>query len=104
MVSITNISDERPSTNGVATLNGDNSNSKDRSRSCEARIFAKSADDEICITGIAGSFPSSRNVAEFEHNLWSKVMPSGRCFNSAELIQFRGFCCYNNLFCWKVVK
>lgn len=39
----------------------------------DSRIFAKNAEDEICITGMAGSFPSSRNVAEFEHNLWNKV-------------------------------
>lgn len=40
---------------------------------CASRIFAKSPDDEICITGISGKFPSSDNVAEFEYNLYNKV-------------------------------
>lgn len=44
-----------------------------------ARIFAASADEEICISGVSGQFPSSRNVAEFEENLYSKVRPSGNC-------------------------
>lgn len=38
-----------------------------------ARIFSPSADEEICITGLAGSFPSCRNVADLEHNLYNKV-------------------------------
>lgn len=38
-----------------------------------ARIFASSADEEICISGVSGQFPSSRNVAEFEENLYNKV-------------------------------
>lgn len=48
-----------------------------------ARIFAQSTGDEICITGLAGAFPSSRNVAEFEHNLWNKVYTktTGYLFN-----------------------
>lgn len=40
---------------------------------CAARIFAASADEEICISGMSGQFPASQNVAEFEENLYNKV-------------------------------
>jgi fatty acid synthase len=38
------------------------------SRSC-----ATSPDEEIVISGIAGRFPKSANVAEFAENLYNKV-------------------------------
>lgn len=51
----------------------ENSISSDGAANRSARIFAQSSDDEICITGIAGKFPNSKNVAEFEYNLYNKV-------------------------------
>lgn len=50
-----------------------NINSETDGGCCASRIFAKSPDDEICITGISGKFPSSDNIAEFEYNLYNKV-------------------------------
>jgi hypothetical protein len=38
------------------------------------RAFAASPDDEIVISGIAGRFPKSANVAEFSDNLYNKVI------------------------------
>ncbi|KAK9875956.1 hypothetical protein WA026_011058 [Henosepilachna vigintioctopunctata] len=32
-----------------------------------------SAGEEVCITGISGTFPNSRNVKEFKDNLFNKV-------------------------------
>jgi acyl transferase domain-containing protein len=37
------------------------------------RAFATSPDEEIVISGIAGRFPKSANVAEFSDNLYNKV-------------------------------
>jgi hypothetical protein len=37
------------------------------------RAFAASPDEEIVISGIAGRFPKSANVAEFSDNLYNKV-------------------------------
>lgn len=51
----------------------ENSLSSEGAANRSARIFAQSLDDEICITGIAGKFPNSKNVAEFEYNLYNKV-------------------------------
>lgn len=39
-----------------------------------ARIFAESPDDEIVISGISGKFPNSKNLTEFSHNLYNKVL------------------------------
>lgn len=69
----TTSNDDNRSLGGYATFKCDQPPSAVDNPNCEARIFARSADEEICITGMAGSFPSSRNVAEFEHNLWNKV-------------------------------
>jgi hypothetical protein len=38
------------------------------------RAFATSPGDEIVISGIAGRFPKSANVAEFSDNLYNKVV------------------------------
>lgn len=38
------------------------------------RIFSASSDDDIVISGMAGRFPNCHNVAEFEYNLYNKVM------------------------------
>lgn len=38
-----------------------------------SRVYALSPDDEICITGISGRFPSSANMHEFADNLYNKV-------------------------------
>ena len=38
-----------------------------------ARAYAATPDDEICISGVAGQFPSSKDLREFEHNLYNKV-------------------------------
>lgn len=38
-----------------------------------SRVRVSSPDDEICITGISGVFPKSKNIDEFEHNLYNKV-------------------------------
>jgi hypothetical protein len=40
------------------------------------RAFAASPDEEIVISGIAGRFPKSANVAEFSDNLYNKVFDS----------------------------
>lgn len=37
------------------------------------RTFPASPDDEIVISGMAGRFPESDNVAELAHNLYNKV-------------------------------
>lgn len=38
-----------------------------------SRIFPSTLDDEIVVSGISGKFPSSKNIAEFESNLYNKV-------------------------------
>lgn len=38
-----------------------------------SRTMAASADDEICISGIAGKFPRCDNVQQFADNLYQKV-------------------------------
>ena len=38
-----------------------------------SRVYALTPDDEICITGISGRFPSSANIHEFRDNLYNKV-------------------------------
>lgn len=63
---------DHPTLGEFASFNDGGLSSGDTTNA-DARIFAQSADDEICITGLSGSFPNSRNVAEFEHNLWNKV-------------------------------
>lgn len=40
---------------------------------CNARTFPSSAEEEICVTGISGEFPKSKNIDEFEYNLYNKV-------------------------------
>lgn len=37
------------------------------------RIFAKSPEDEVVISGMAGRYPSCDNVGEFRENLFNKV-------------------------------
>lgn len=39
----------------------------------KSRIFASSPDDEIVISGMAGRFPNSDNVAELSYHLYNKV-------------------------------
>lgn len=43
-------------------------------KTVEARIRAKSADDEIVISGISGKFPKANNLNELSHNLYNKVI------------------------------
>lgn len=38
-----------------------------------SRMFPLTPDDEIVVSGMSGKFPNSRNVAEFESNLYNKV-------------------------------
>lgn len=38
-----------------------------------SRVCPETPGDEIVISGIAGRFPNSHNMAEFEHNLYNKV-------------------------------
>lgn len=38
-----------------------------------ARTHPATPDDDIVITGVSGSFPNSKNVEEFAHNLYNKV-------------------------------
>lgn len=38
-----------------------------------SRTFPLTPDDDIVISGISGKFPNSKNVAEFESNLYNKV-------------------------------
>lgn len=38
-----------------------------------SRTMAASADDEICISGMAGKFPRCDNVQQFADNLYQKV-------------------------------
>lgn len=74
---MSNISDQpttAPLLNGSCEKTGGKANS-------EARIFAPSDDEEICITGLAGRFPSCHNVAEFEYNLYNKVSPRSQMVN-----------------------
>lgn len=64
----------------VSVVMSENSHSNDGgAANRSARIFAQSSDDEICITGIAGKFPNSKNVAEFEYNLYNKVKSPSHC-------------------------
>lgn len=44
-----------------------------RVRTIESRIKPATEGDEIVITGISGKFPSAKNMAEFESNLYNKV-------------------------------
>lgn len=44
-----------------------------KNKTVNARIWARTPDDEIVISGISGKFPSSKNVTEFAHNLYNKV-------------------------------
>lgn len=37
------------------------------------KISEMKVDDEIVISGVSGRFPSSKNMAEFAHNLYNKV-------------------------------
>lgn len=64
----------------------ENTLSNDGAANRSVRIFAQTPDDEICITGIAGKFPNSKNVAEFEYNLYNKVEFTINC-NFYNLIQ-----------------
>lgn len=38
-----------------------------------SRMFPLTPDDDIVVSGMSGKFPNSRNVAEFEKNLYNKV-------------------------------
>lgn len=38
-----------------------------------SRVNALSPEDDICITGISGVFPKSKDIDELEHNLYNKV-------------------------------
>lgn len=38
-----------------------------------SRTFSSTPDDDIVLSGVSGKFPNSRNVAEFESNLYNKV-------------------------------
>lgn len=38
-----------------------------------SRTFPSTPDDDIVVSGFSGKFPNSRNVAEFERNLYNKV-------------------------------
>ncbi|KAG4070516.1 hypothetical protein HA402_012306, partial [Bradysia odoriphaga] len=38
-----------------------------------SRPFPLTPDDDIVVTGISGKFPNSKNVAEFERNLYNKI-------------------------------
>lgn len=37
------------------------------------RAYPPLPGEEIVISGVSGRFPSSRNIAEFSHNLYNKV-------------------------------
>lgn len=39
-----------------------------------ARAYPFSDGDRIMISGVAGKFPNSKNVAEFRDNLYNKVI------------------------------
>lgn len=43
-----------------------------------ARTHPATPDDDIVISGVSGSFPNSKNVEEFAHNLYNKVCGSHR--------------------------
>ena len=51
-----------------------------------SRIFPSTLDDEIVVSGISGKFPNSKNIAEFESNLYNKV----RSGSSNQLIKIHG--------------
>lgn len=38
-----------------------------------SRIFPETDGDQVVISGMAGKFPNSRNIAEYEYNLYNKV-------------------------------
>lgn len=38
-----------------------------------SRMFPLTPDDDIVVSGISGKFPNSKNVSEFEKNLYNKV-------------------------------
>lgn len=41
-----------------------------------SRVHPASPDDDIVVTGVSGQFPNSKNVEEFAHNLYNKVLAS----------------------------
>ena len=45
----------------------------DPSKKYFSRVYALTPEDEICITGISGRFPSSINMHEYAHNLYNKI-------------------------------
>jgi hypothetical protein len=61
------------------------------------RNVATSPDEEIVISGIAGRFPKSANVAEFAENLYNKVSFSkstlgSRCWCLSQIKDFIEIC------------
>lgn len=44
-----------------------------------SRSFPESEGDEIVISGMAGKFPNSHNIAEYEQNLYNKVHNKLKC-------------------------
>lgn len=38
-----------------------------------SRMFPLTPDDDIVVSGISGKFPNSKNILEFEENLYNKV-------------------------------
>lgn len=44
-----------------------------------SRSFPESEGDEIVISGMAGKFPNSHNIEEYEHNLYNKVHIKLKC-------------------------
>lgn len=51
------------------------------------RVFPKSPDDEIVISGMSGRFPKCDNVQEFRDNLFNKVEYFGDTFMHSLLYQ-----------------
>lgn len=62
--------------NSKDTQQSENTHSKNEMKKYKklSRSFPETDGDEIVISGMAGKFPNSHNIEEYEYNLYNKVL------------------------------